>query len=298
MDNFSDTLIALGEKKNSRIILELSPKEEKIPEFIKEKYQSAGAVLFAFCKEIIDAAADFVPAVMIDKSAFEIYGAGGMMACDTAAKYAHKKGLIVIIDGCFGGTENALDNYVDAYLTSEGAESDELFADAITVSPFATAASLKNAAAYVASSGKALFMYLRTTKSADKTNFENIVTKDEEEPLFFSAADDAAAFGENYIGEKGYSALGMLTFASKDAAKIRRMNKWGLALTRIDLSELGDTSYYGYFYKGEGEGQFMVLGDDVVYAYSEAGAAPEAFAEACAAAVESAAKTVEKYRRG
>lgn len=300
MDNFMDTLIALGAKKESRVIVEISPFEKKIPDFLKEKYQSAGAVLYAFCKEIVDAVAEFVPAVMIDKSAFEIYGAGGMMACDMIAKYAHKKGLIVIIDGCFGGNANAIDNYVDAYLTSESADSDELFADAITVSPYANADAVKNAASFVSTNGKALFMYLRTTKSSDKTHFENIVAKDSDDPLYFSAADDAATFSENYIGENGYGNIGMLTYASKDSLKIRGLNRWGLALTRIDLSELDEQSYYGFFYKGEGEGQFMVIGNDAVYAYAETGSdcLPEAYAEACRAAVKNAAQIVEKRRRG
>lgn len=301
MDNFMDTLLTLSEKKGSKVILEISPDAENIPDFLKEKYQSAGAVLFAYCKGILDSTAEKLPAVIINKSAFELYGPGGIMAMDLVAKYAHQKGVIAIIDGTFGGTGEAMDNYIDAYLGTDGVTENDFFADAITISPYSNAAAIKNAAAYVQTSGKALFMVVRTTKSSDKTHFENVETKEDEEALYCSAIDDAAAFSENYIGEKGYGNIGLLTYATakKEAVKLRQMDRWGLFLTRIDLSELDNADFYGFFYPGEGEGQMMVLGDDVVYAYkSDLNFAPETFGEACRAALDSAISIVSKNIRG
>lgn len=301
MDNFMDTLLLLAEKKNTRVVLEISPDAGSIPDFLKEKYQSAGAVLFAYCKGILDAASDALAGVLINKSAFELYGPGGIMAMDMVSKYAHQKGLVTIIDGAFGGTGEALDNYVDAYLGSEGVSENDFFADAITISPYSNAAAIKNAAAFASTAGKALFMYVRTTKSSDKTHFENIETKDDEESLYCAAIDDAGAFCENYIGERGYGNIGLITYATakKEAIKLRHMDRWGLFLTRIDMSELDNADLYGFFYPNEGAGQLMILGDDAFYAYKDdMNYAPETFGDACRTAIEKANSIILKNIRG
>ncbi len=298
MDNFSDTLINLGTVKNSRVILEISPKEENIPDFIKQSYESAGAVLYAYFKGIINAVADILPAVLIDKSAFDVYGPGGTLAFDMIAKFAHSKGIMVITDVNAGGMAGALKNSYEAYFKGSGDVNDGLFyADAITVSPYSDAASLKEVAGRASRDGRGLFMTIRATASSDKTHIENIITKDDDVELFYSAADDSAAFGENFVGEHGYSTLGMITFAGKELFKLRHTNRWGLILVRADFSQLDDNDTFAGFYEKEGEGEFIIIGDDVVNAWKYVNGLPENYAEFTREALKKANSKTEAARK-
>jgi len=259
MDHFIDALIAAGEKKSSRVIASLSPNLSMIPESIKSSYESVGGILFAYAINFINSVKDSVAGINFDVSAFSLYGLDGMMAMTMAAKYAKQECLAAIIDGDFGGD---IEKIANGYLaTLYNPEDQKFYADAITLSPYNDAQKLKKVAEICQDEGKACFITLRTTKSKDKENLENIVTKDDNEPLYKSATDDSGAFGEKYIGEKGYSVLGMVTFPDVVNVELRNINRWGLALVKASVRDLDDNSTYSFFYEGEGEGEFVVISD-------------------------------------
>ena len=147
MDNFIDELLKRAKEKNSRLIFKLSPSVSMMKEDFRARYQTAGAALFSHCVACIESVKDLVAAVVFDKAAFDFYGLDGVMAMSMTAKYAHSRELFVIVDGCFGGSGESVLRYAESYFYADGSEEDNrFFADAITVSPYCGAATLKKLA--------------------------------------------------------------------------------------------------------------------------------------------------------
>ena len=268
MDNFIDELLKRAKEKNSRLIFKLSPSVSMMKEDFRSRYQTAGAALFSHCVACIESVKDLVAAVVFDKAAFDFYGLDGVMAMSMAAKYAHSRELFVIVDGCFGGSGESVLRYAESYFYADGSEEDNrFFADAITVSPYCGAATLKKLASMCSEEGRASFVTVTTTVSGDKEDFENIKTGDGE-ALYRAAADDAAAYGEMFVGENGYSVIGFVTEPVKDTAALRGINRWGIALVNAKVPDLDREETYGLFYRGEGEGEFVVLSDADVCRFS------------------------------
>lgn len=306
-NNFTDRIIGRCKTTGSHVAVELAPSIENIPEFITQRFESVGAVLYAYCKGIIDGIADFVPGIILPIYMYEAYGIGGMVAMDAVAKYAASKGLVVIADGGFGGSKEAVMGYVKAYLggASENIDGEKLnrqagegcfFADAVTLSPYSDAEGIKEAAAFCMEHGKGIFVNVRTTDSNEKVHFENIKTAENDEPLYKSAADDSGAFGRNFIGKNGYGVIGMSLFAQDDAYEIRKINKWGIALVKAqNVNDFSDERLYRYFYEDDGQGALLVVRSAVCDAWkkdsSEFGA--EEYGEAARVAAQEITKKSE-----
>lgn len=262
--NFTDRLIERCRATRSHIAVELSPSVDRIPAFLKDRFESTGALLYAYCKGIIDAICDIVPAVVIPTYIYEAFGIGGLVGMDAVAKYAASKEMVVINDVCKGGTKDAVLGYVSAY---SGLSEESFFADALTLSPYSDAEGIKEAAAYCTEQGKGLFINVRNTPSADRVHFENIKTADNDEPVYKSAADDSGAFGRNYVGKNGYGVIGMYVYPGDDAYELRKLNKWGIVLVRAQhVTDFSDDRLYRYFYGDDAEGSLLVVRDAVLFA--------------------------------
>lgn len=299
--NFTDRLIKRCRDVKSHVVLELAPLQDKIPAFLSERFESSGAAVYAYNKGIIDAVYDIVPAVILPVHLYEVYGVGGIVAMDAAAKYASAKGMLVIADGGFGGRREALEGYIHAYLGEGGvkntaAAEGTFFSDAVTLSPYSDAEGIKNAAAYCMSAGKGLFINVRNTVSEDAVHFENIIVKSSDEPLYKSAADDSGAFGRNFIGENGYGVIGMTVYADQMSDELRKLNRWGIVIVRAEgVHDFSDRALYKYFYDDDGEGALILLRDAILYACDTERSmyGPTEYAEAAREAAISVSKKIE-----
>ena len=300
-NNFTDRLIEKCKAVKSHVIVELAPKKEDIPEFISQRFESVGAVLYAYCKGIIDSICDTVPGVILPIYIYEAYGVGGMVAMDAISKYAASKGMLVIVDGSFGGTKDAVMGHVKAYLGGElqGAAEGGFYADAVTLSPYSDADGIKDAAAFCMEKGKGLFVNVKNTASNEKVHFENIKTAENDEPLYKSAADDSGAFGRNFIGKNGYGVIGMTIYPSDEAYEIRKLNKWGIVLVNAcDVNDYYDEKLYRYFYEDDGEGSLLMVGSQILNAWKNMNDAysSEDFAEAAGKTAMEISKKCESMR--
>lgn len=300
-NNFTDRLIEKCKEKRSHLVVRLAPEKKDIPEFISQRFESVGAVLYAYCKGIIDSICETVPCVILPIYIYEAYGVGGMVAMDAISKYAASKGLLVIIDGTFGGTKDAVTGHVKAYLGGElqGAAEGGFYADAVTLSPYSDADGIKETAAFCMEKGKGLFVNVKNIDSNDKVHFENIKTAENDEPLYKSAADDSGAFGRNFIGKNGYGVIGMSIYPSDEAYEIRKLNKWGIVLVNaLGVNDFSDEKLYRYFYEDDGEGSLIVVGDQVLNAWKNETSfcAAEDFAEAAGKAALEISKKCESKK--
>ncbi|MBQ8164525.1 MAG: hypothetical protein IJZ94_01735 [Clostridia bacterium] len=274
---FSDRLIKNCEDKKSHLALTLRPDVKKLPEFIKKGYKSLGAALYLYNKGFIDAVCDILPAVVMPLADYEVYGISGFVAFDATVKYAKSKGMIVIADGKRGGTKEDCMAYARAYLAANdmGVSEDgsaviegTFSVDALTVSPYSSCEGLRDMVRFCDENSRGLFISAITTDSDKEDNFENIVCKEDEEPLYKSAIADGGFFGKNYVGDSGYSIVGLAVKSAGDAYEVRDIDSWGIILVDADEDEYFMTERYSeYFNADDGQGALICVSKRIMYAY-------------------------------
>ena len=105
-------------KTNAPIVVGLDPTMALIPKFIMDKairehgetLDAAAAAIWEYNKGLIDAIAEYIPAVKPQIAMYEQFGIPGLVAFDKTVKYCKEKGLVVIGDikrGDIGSTSTA-----------------------------------------------------------------------------------------------------------------------------------------------------------------------------------------------
>ena len=85
----------------------LDPKLDYIPQYLREEayarygrtLEGAAAAILAYNKGLIDALCGIVPAVKPQAAYYEMYGWQGVRTLYETIRYAHEKGMYVILDG-------------------------------------------------------------------------------------------------------------------------------------------------------------------------------------------------------
>lgn len=259
MDNSIDRLLQLAEDKKSRVIWRFSPEIQLLPENSDSDPSKRMSPLVEYCSKAFVELAPHTPALMFDYSAFALYGVEGLISLSMLLTMAKTLGFYVILDACFAG-DGALKMCHASFSTDNAFSKINFPADAVTVSPYCAAEDLKAMAILCREEDKAVFVCAKTRKVTDKESFENIKT-DQGQKLYEAAVDDAGAFGESYVGEKGYSVLGFMTAPVENSSGLRDLDRWGIALVKASADDLDDDNTYAFFYPQECEGEFVVLTD-------------------------------------
>jgi orotidine-5'-phosphate decarboxylase len=124
----------------------------------------ADAILYDFCKDIIDTIYDIVPAVKPNIAFFERY-----LAYNTfheVCQYAKMKGLFVIADVKREDIGNTAEAYADAYLTRD-------YIDFVTLSPYLGTDSIKPFLDVAVKYNKGVFV-LAKTSNVSACEFQNL----------------------------------------------------------------------------------------------------------------------------
>ncbi len=293
MDNSMDRLIAKAQEKKSRVILKMAPGIYMFPEVKEDSQKSRISQLTEYCTKTLLGLAAKAPAVMFDYSAFAFYGTEGLLSLSMFLTMARNLGYFVILDGCFAG-EGALKMCQASFYAEQGLKRLEFPADAVTLSPYIPAEDLKEIAVLCREEDRAAFICAKSKKNAAKESFENIKT-DGGIKLYEAAVDDAGAFGESYVGEKGYSVLGFMTAPVEKSSDMRDLDRWGIALVNALPDDLENPGTYDFFYPKECEGEFVVVTDaDIAEKLGEADG--KFSAESAMDFYEEAVEKVEKFR--
>lgn len=233
MKNFADRLLdAIDEKQNPSCV-GLDPRFKNIPSFIreeqKEKYGTtfkAIATSFSeFNKVIIDSVEDIVPAVKPQMAFYEKYGSDGVRAFMDTVSYAKMKGLIVIEDAKRNDIGSTARAYSDGHLGTVEFWKDErrpcFDVDCITVNGYLGSDCIKPFIEDCKKHGKGIFVLVKTSNpSSGELQDINI---DTEETVYTRMTRLVDEWGQEVIGERGYSSIGAVVGATyPEQAKIAR----------------------------------------------------------------------------
>ncbi len=202
-------------KNSSPICVGLDTSYEYLPNFIKDKSINLNEKIFLFNKEIIDATKDIIACFKVQIAYYEAMGIEGLLAYSKTIKYIRESKGLVIGDIKRGDIAQTASMYAKAHF--EG----EFEVDFITLSPYMGMDSIEPYLKYV-ENGKGLFILARTSNKG-ASDFQYI--KDEKEnSLYEIVGDKVNELGKNYMGQCGYSSIGMVLGCthSFEAKKLRQ----------------------------------------------------------------------------
>lgn len=239
---FSDRLFAAVKAKQSPVVVGIDPDIEAIPrtyfpdplpEHSLREAITQGVLNFS--REIIDAVTHAVVAVKPQLAYFERLGPAGLAAFEEVVRFAHRQGLLVIVDGKRNDIAQTAKQYAAAYLGAGDAEG-SLWSlvdqegpkgDALTINPYLGWDGIEP---FINPSGaKGLFVLVKTSNpssgqlqdlpvvaKSDRTNDQTSSVAQ----VVGQALEDASS---RAAGESGYGNIGAVVGATypKELAALR-----------------------------------------------------------------------------
>lgn len=200
----------------------LDPRLEYVPEYITkasfEKYgvtlKAAAEAILTFNKALIDELYDVVPAIKPQAAYYEMYGWEGVRVLTETISYAKSKGMYVMTDGKRNDIGATMEAYAAAHLGTV-AVGDQMFepfgADALTVNGYLGTDGIAPLLKICTERDKGIFVLAKTSNPSSGELQDKFI---DDIPVYAAMGDMCEKWGENTIGEYGYSAVGAVVGAT------------------------------------------------------------------------------------
>ena len=294
-----DKLIAKIQKTGAPIVVGLDPMLNYIPEHIQKKafaeygetLEGAAEAIWQFNKEIVDKTYDLIPAVKPQIAMYEQFGIEGLKAYKKTIDYCKSKDLVVIGDikrGDIGSTSAA---YAVGHLGKVQVGSkcyvpfDEDFA---TVNPYLGSDGVKPFIEVCKEENKGLFILVKTSNPSSGEFQDQLVNG---RPLYELVGEKVAQWGEEHVGQSGYSYIGAVVGATypEMGATLRKLMPKTFILVPGYGAKGGKGKDLVNFFNEDGLGAIVNSSRGIIAAYKQekyAKFGAENFGDASRAAVE------------
>ena len=294
-----DKLIAKIQKTGAPIVVGLDPMLNYIPEHIQKKafaeygetLEGAAEAIWQFNKEIVDKTYDLIPAVKPQIAMYEQFGIEGLKAYKKTIDYCKSKDLVVIGDikrGDIGSTSAA---YAVGHLGKVQVGSkcyvpfDEDFA---TVNPYLGSDGVKPFIEVCKEENKGLFILVKTSNPSSGEFPDQLVNG---RPLYELVGEKVAQWGEEHVGQSGYSYIGAVVGATypEMGATLRKLMPKTFILVPGYGAQGGKGKDLVNFFNEDGLGAIVNSSRGIIAAYKQekyAKFGAENFGDASRAAVE------------
>ena len=280
-NHFADRLYTAVQSKKTSLVIGLDPIYARLPPAIRghrqmnDEFDAAAAVdaIFDFCTQAMRIVAPMVPAVKVNIAFFEKYLWEGLESYYALISEADDLGLEIIGDVKRGDVGHTAEMYASAHLQNSelsGLE-DVLAPDAITVNGYAGADGIEPFAQMAEAEGKGLFVLVRTSNPSaavlqDMKDAEGLTVY---ERMAQIVAD--IAYRPEFIGEKGYSDIGMVVGGtSPDAATALRAKYDKIWFLVPGYGAQGaEATDCIRFCKSDGTGALINASRSIIYAYEK-----------------------------
>ncbi len=301
--HFADRLLKAIDERKTPLIVGLDPVYENLPASILPDGTTGLVVSQAerlaaveeFSSQILRIAAPHVPAVKINIAYFEVYGSAGVQVYQKLVQKAADIGLLVIGDvkrADIGHTaaQYAKGNLADNHFPDIGVARGP---DSVTINPYFGIDGVAPFLEVAAQQGKGLFILLRTS-NASAGQIQEITAADGR-PMFMHVAELIEKWGEELIGESGFSSVGAVVGATSGQAiaQIRRAMPHTIFLIPGLGAQGGSLSDCLPAFNGRGHGAVISASRSIIFAFREKqyqGVPPDAWTQA----VENALLTTKK----
>jgi len=235
MRNFADCLVRKIDEMQNPSVIGLDPKLDYIPQHLKEYAEqlfpeeptkATAKAIWLFNKEIIDQTCDIVPAVKLQYAYYEMYGVDSIKTMLLTVRYAQRKGMLVIGD-C---KRNDIGSTATAYAEAVIGKTDLLLGDSMAMSGFDACTvncylgidGVKPFIDVAKRDGKGVFCLVRTSNPS-AGDFQDLELSDGRK-LYEAVASKVSEWGEEMIGEEGFSSVGAVVGATwpEQAVQLRK----------------------------------------------------------------------------
>lgn len=229
-----DRLIKGIQKTENPTVVGLDPTYAMMPSYLSkemfEKYgktpQAVAKMFLEFNKQIIDNVYDLIPAVKPQIAMYENYGLAGIQAYIETIAYAKSKGLIVIGDikrGDIASTAAAYSSHI-GITDVEGEKFDIWGSDCVTLNPYMGYDAIEPFIDNCNQHDKGMFVLVKTSNPYGG-QIQDLIVGADNEKVYEKVAKLVAEWGEEAMGELGYSKIGAVVGATypEDAAEIRKL---------------------------------------------------------------------------
>ncbi|MBX3426082.1 MAG: orotidine-5'-phosphate decarboxylase [Pirellulales bacterium] len=215
MPHFTDALAAAVIARRTPVCVGLDPRWDQLPAPLAAAHvdSTAGraAAYLEFCRGVIDAVAELVPAVKPQSAFFEELGPPGVAALVETICHAQKRGLLVILDA----KRNDIGSTAEAYARGMlGRDAAPWHADALTVSPYLGEDSLTPFVEVAQERVAGLFVLVKTSNPGGGL-LQDLVA--DGQPVYRHAAALVERLSAATVGECGYGLVGAVAGATYPA---------------------------------------------------------------------------------
>ena len=284
-------------KKEAPIVVGLDPTLKLIPKFLMDKaiseygesLQAASAAIWEYNKGIIDAIAEYIPAVKPQIAMYEQFGMPGLEAFEKTVKYCKQKGLVVIGDikrGDIGSTSTA---YAIGHLGGVKIGNtlcrgfDE---DFVTVNPYLGSDGVKPFIDVCKEEKKGIFVLVKTSNPSSGEFQDQLVGN---RKLFELVGEKVNEWAMDCMGDE-YSYVGAVVGATypEEGKLMREVMPKSFILVPGYGAQGGKGKDLVHFFNKDGLGAIVNSSRGIIAAWKQekyAGFGPEAYADAARQAV-------------
>jgi len=197
MDKLFDAVAARGP-----VCVGLDTDFSYLPEGFADSALTAGENIVRFNKAVLEATKDVAGCYKVQIAYYESLGMDGMRAYAETLKMVREAGVPVIADIKRGDIAKTAEMYAIAHFTGE------FEADFVTLAPYMGLDSISPYLPYAEKAGKGMFVLCRTSNGGAK-DFEYEKLADGRH-VYDLVGDKLNAMGKDYMGERGYSSIGLV----------------------------------------------------------------------------------------
>ena len=293
-------------KTGAPIVVGLDPTMKLIPDFIMKKaisdhgetFSAAASAILEYNKGIIDAVADYIPAVKPQIAMYEQFGIPGLVAFDKTVRYCKEKGLVVIGDikrGDIGSTSTA---YAIGHLG--GVKIGDTFCrgfdeDFVTVNPYLGSDGVKPFIDVCKEEKKGIFVLVKTSNPSSG-EFQDRQIGDKK--LFELVGEKVNEWAMDCMGDD-YSYVGAVVGATypEEGKLMREVMPKSFILVPGYGAQGGKGKDLVHFFNKDGLGAIINSSRGIIGAYQQeqyASYGEEGYADAALAAVKAMKEDIEQ----
>ena len=200
---------------NGPVCVGLDTEFSYLPADVVDDTKTAGENVVEFNRRIIEATKASAGCYKVQIAYYESLGLDGMRAYAETLKMVRATGLPVIADIKRGDIAKTAEMYAKAHFTGD------FEADIITLAPYMGLDSISPYLPYAEKQGKGMFVLCRTSNGGAK-DFEYEKLADGRH-VYDLVGDKLNALGKDYMGEHGYSSIGLVIGGThiEEATEIR-----------------------------------------------------------------------------
>ncbi|MBP9015688.1 MAG: orotidine-5'-phosphate decarboxylase [Candidatus Atribacteria bacterium] len=276
--NFADQVVKKT-KDTGPLVVGLDPHFPLLPPYLREKWlekegktwETLSHCVLEFNSLILQALTSVVGFAKIQIAFYEALGVPGMMALKETIEEARKRNFIVILDGKRNDIASTATFYAQGYLSQleiGGGLTLPSFwnVDAITVNPYLGEDSLQPFFQEAKNEDKGVFVLTRTTNPSAP-----FIQDVGEEKVFVRVAQLVEKWGEEVLGESGFTSFGIVIGATypEDMKFLREEFPSLLFLVPGIGAQGGDFSSLRFAFRKDGEGALINVSRDMIFSYQK-----------------------------